>query len=99
MATETNVTAHAVAANDTAESEAHLLEKTQLKACFEMLMSVRLAHPAWFELYDDSLVNTATRAELVELLSSAPNDFTRGLLYGVFGMRLEIEAITGRNFI
>lgn len=52
--------------------------------------------PEWWAFYDEVMPDIAPRADVVELLRTAPNDAARMLIYGKFTMRLEIAAITKR---
>jgi hypothetical protein len=57
-------------------------------------------HPEWYATYNEVLPDSAaTRAELAELWATAPTEFAKGLIYGKFGMRLEIAAHTGIPFV
>jgi hypothetical protein len=73
-------------------------EQEAIELCDRKMHELSTKHPAWFELYDETLPDNAPRAEVVELMATAPTDFAIGLLYGKFTMRLELEAITGRPF-
>lgn len=66
--------------------------------CDDKMAELRRIHPAWYELFDDTLPDNAPRSEVVELMHSAPNDFALGLMYGKFTMRQELAAVTGREF-
>jgi hypothetical protein len=52
----------------------------------------------WYFQYQALEIESCTRAELVNLLASAPTDYVAGLVAGKFQMRLAIESITGRPF-
>lgn len=80
-----------VGADATAEGQA-------LSTCEKKLNDVRAKFPDWYELLEETFPDNAPRAEVVELLQSAPNDFAMGLMFGKFSMRLELEAVTGRAF-
>jgi hypothetical protein len=73
-------------------------EVTAIARCDQKMNELKEQHADWFELFDDTLPDSAPRAEVVELMMSAPNDFALGLMYGKFTMRLELEAVTGRDF-
>lgn len=66
--------------------------------CDTKMQEVQRIHADWFELFEDTLPDSAPREEVIELMLSAPNDFALGLMYGKFTLRLELEAITGRAF-
>lgn len=74
------------------------LESQAMFSCERSMQDLQARHPDWFELYDDTVPDNAPRADVVELLASAPNDFAKGLMYGKFTMRVELEAVTGRAF-
>jgi hypothetical protein len=74
-------------------------EQAALLACAQKMKHLQAAHPDWFALYEETLVNTARRAEIVELMHSAPTDFSLGLMHGVYAMRIELEAVTQRQFL
>lgn len=73
-------------------------ETSAIASCAGDMLSLRASHPDWFALYDDTDTDSCLRAELVELMATAPTLFARGVCYGKFTMRIEIEAITGRPF-
>lgn len=73
-------------------------EAAAITRCDKSMQDLQVQHPDWFELFDDTLPDSAPRAEVVELMHTAPNDFARGMMYGKFTMRLELEAVTGRAF-
>lgn len=85
--------APAVAAPSYYEAEIMALQR-----CDQQMTALQKTHSEWYELFEDALPDSACRADLVELLASAPNAFALGLLYGKYTMRLEIEALTGRPF-
>lgn len=73
-------------------------EQTAIVRCDTRMKELQQSHPDWYELFDDTLPDTAPREEVVELMLSAPNDFAMGLMYGKYTMRLEMAAVTGREF-
>lgn len=73
-------------------------ELLAVQACDLKMQALQLAHPEWYEHFEDTFPDSAPRAEVVELMRTAPNDFAHGLMYGKFTLRLEIEAMTGRAF-
>lgn len=79
-------------------SQAPRNEIDATRRCDLKMQDLQRGHPDWYELFDDTLPDSAPRQEVVELMMSAPNDFAMGLMYGKFTMRLEIEAMTGRAF-
>lgn len=82
--------------NQTAKTQSP--EETAIARCDTRIKELQQSHPDWFELFDDTLPDNAPRSEVVELMLSAPNDFSMGLMYGKYTMRLEIAAVTGRDF-
>ena len=81
-----------------ANSPAYILEQESIARCDRAMLDLANKFPDWFELYDETLPDNAPREEVVELMASAPNDFALGVMHGKFGMRLELEAMTGRPF-
>lgn len=71
-------------------------ERSALAQAEKAMMEIERIFPEWFALYEDIFPDSAPRAEFVELLKAAPNEFARGMLYGKYLMRLEIAAITKR---
>lgn len=57
---------------------------------------VRKQHPKWFALYDEAQIHSAPAEELMTLLKTAPDGFTKGLMYGVITSRMEAAAASGR---
>ena len=84
---------------DTAVIDADTRDETlATERCEKKMQELQRLHADWFELFDDTLPDSAPRLEVAELMLSAPNDFALGLMYGKFTMRLELEAMTGRAF-
>lgn len=65
---------------------------------FQQIQELRSTHPEWFAYFEDADPDTAPRAELVELMSSAPNDAVKFFLLGKYMMRITIASVTGREF-
>lgn len=80
------------------EMSAADMERHAEVRCARLMVELERHHPDWYELYEDTSPDTASRADVVELMYSAPTDFALGLLYGKFTMRVEIASITGREF-
>lgn len=76
----------------------HTSEGLALASCEKKMNELRETHPDWYELFEDTFPDNAPRAEVVELMASAPTDFAKGMMFGKFSMRLELEAVTGRAF-
>lgn len=55
--------------------------------------------PDWFAYFEDVQAFSAPKADLMELLRTAPTPFAKGLIYGIVLMRQELAAVTGRDFI
>lgn len=79
-------------------SVAAAAEREVLAKCHASMISLQQSAPDWFAFYEDAQPDSAERAVLVELLRTAPDDFSRGLLYGNFLMRMAIATITQREF-
>lgn len=78
---------------DPAQAESEVLSK-----CHRMMKASDLTDPSWFAKYEDSFPDTAARDEVVELMRTAPDQFSLGVMYGKYLMRQEIAAMTGREF-
>lgn len=62
--------------------------------------AIRTKYPDWYAMYEDVMPDTvATRSEMIELWTTAPTDWAKGLIYGKFTLRLEIAAHTGIAFV
>ncbi|EJL76621.1 hypothetical protein AB4142_05885 [Variovorax sp. 2RAF20] len=60
---------------------------------------IRREHPAWYARYDDLMPDTtANRSEMAELWATAPTPWAAALIYGKFGLRLEISVHAGMPF-
>ena len=73
-------------------------EEQVLDSCHRDLLRLQHAAPDWFAYYDDAQPDSAERAVLVDLLKTAPDDFAKGLMYGLFIMRQNIAGMTQREF-
>jgi hypothetical protein len=80
--------------NTTATDQAQAMERAARE-----LEATRTKHPEWFYRYEEMMPYCAQRAEVVELMHSAPTAFCLGLLYGKFTMRFELAMVTGRPFV
>ena len=56
------------------------------------------ASPDWWALFEAIDPDIASREEVLELLDTAPNDFTRGVIYGKLSMRIQMAMVTGIPF-
>lgn len=54
--------------------------------------------PVWAASFDATDIFVCERQLLATLLSTAPNAFAAGVLFGVFSMRQEVAQITERPF-
>ena len=62
--------------------------------------TIRTKYPDWHAMYEDVMPDTvATRSEMIELWTTAPTDWAKGVMYGKFTLRLEIAAHTGIAFV
>jgi hypothetical protein len=69
-----------------------------VKNMFSEIETLKETHPEFFAYFEDVDPDTAPRAELVDLMASAPNDQVKFFLFGKFTMRLTLAAVTGREF-
>lgn len=53
---------------------------------------------AWVESFEEGDLLFCTRAELEDLLCTAPNTYFEGLLFGRYTLRESLAALTGRPF-
>lgn len=74
------------------------LETELVNRLNQRIASLRQTNPEWFAYLEDVDPDTARRAELVDMMASAPNDLLLGFLYGKFTNRLVLATITGREF-
>jgi len=73
-------------------------EERLVQSCAARLDHAMQTSPEWFAYFDDVQALSANRADIAELLRCAPDEFTRGLMYGIYIMRSEMALITGRDF-
>ena len=77
----------------------HYMQQLEARATLECsgeMEELRTQFPDWFALYEDMQPDTAGCEEVLALLTSAPNAFSKGLMMGKFSIRMEYAAITGR---
>jgi hypothetical protein len=55
--------------------------------------------PSWWLEYEHTETDICSRAELLSLLETAPTPMARGVIFGKWLMRIEIENVTGRPFL
>lgn len=73
-------------------------EELVVQACFSQIQSLRDTHPEYFAYFEDVDPDVASRADLLDLIASAPTDAVKFFLLGKFTMRMAIAAVTGREF-
>lgn len=54
---------------------------------------------AWAEAFEEGDLSNCSRAELEDLLCTAPNTYFEGLLFGRYTLRESLAALTGRPFV
>jgi len=74
----------------------HSEESAAVTRCHAQLTNL---DPAWLARMDDAHLPTADRSTIIDLLQTAPDEFTRGLMYGQVLARLELAQATGRPFV
>lgn len=50
---------------------------------------------AWMDSMDPY---TASRSDMIDLMESAPSPVVKGMLWGIFTMRIQMAAVTGRAY-
>lgn len=73
-------------------------ESVVVRDLFADIASLKDTHPDYFAYFDDVDPDTATREELLDLMTSAPNERVKYFLFGKYSMRLTIASVTGREF-
>lgn len=73
-------------------------EDAIVKEMFGQISNLRDTHPGFFAYFEDVDADTASRADLVDLMASAPTDQIKFYLFGKFTMRMMIASVTGRDF-
>lgn len=71
-------------------------EDSILKTMFAEIEGLRETHPEYFAYFEDVDPDTAPRAELVDLMASAPNAQVKYFLFGKYTARLAQATATGR---
>ncbi len=74
-------------------------EDRLIRACASQLELATDLAPEWFAYFEDSQAFSAPKADVLELLRSAPTPFAAGLMYGIYLMRQELALMTGRDFV
>lgn len=82
---------------DTSKPEASR-EQAILARAHAQWMALRASDPEYFAYMEDANPMLARRAELLDLMDRAPSESVFMYLFANFSMRLEIAAITGREF-
>lgn len=73
-------------------------EDRLVQSCAARMEQAMQTSPDWFAYFEDVQAMSASRADVLELLRCAPDEFTRGLMYGIYLMRSELALVTGREF-
>lgn len=76
----------------------NLRENAIVREMFAEIEKLKQTNPEYFAFFEDADPDTATRAELVDLMASAPNDLVKYFILGKFTMRMTIASVTGREF-
>ena len=64
----------------------------------EIMAALQRSHPTYFAYMDDANPMLARRSEILDLMEKAPNDAIFMYLVANFNLRLELAAVTGREF-
>lgn len=72
---------------------------TQIPQMLAQIEDLRRTHPEFFAYFEDTELDTASRAELVDLMASAPDDKVRFYIFGKYNARLSLAGATGRAFL
>jgi hypothetical protein len=67
----------------------------------EQFRQLELSHPQWADLYETADFSSPSNPDVMELLSTAPNGFAAGLIYGKISVLRSIESAEsyrGHNF-
>lgn len=88
-----------VAAFETPMGDASAQERHALALAEAEMAKLETQFTQWWALFDDTSPYMAPRAEVVELMETAPNAFALGVFYGLYTMRLEIAAMTKREWV
>lgn len=74
------------------------VEQSILKRVEGLWESLRASHPEYFAYLEDVDPDLATRAEMLDLMNSAPTQDILMFVYAKFTTRIQIASITGRAF-
>lgn len=77
--------------------QAQQSEQSILASCHAAMAKLQYKAPDWYAHYEDAQPDSAEKDVLLELLRTAPDDFSRGLLYGTLIMQMAIREITQRE--
>lgn len=67
--------------------------------CIREMQSLAGSHPDWWASYEDAQVDVGCeRQVLMDLLSSAPTDLAKGVVFGRILFRQQVASLTGRPF-
>lgn len=75
------------------------LERQLVKRAESLLDALRKTDPEYFDFMEDANPMLATRADLRRLMERAPNDSVFMYVFANFSTRLELAAVTGREFV
>lgn len=78
---------------DTFKEEARLMAM-----CDQELAPIRSQFPDWWAYFEDLDPDICDRADLFELIATAPTPLVRQYLHGKLSLRMAIAQITGRAF-
>lgn len=73
-------------------------EAALVQSLFADIASLKETHADYFAYLEDVDPDTAPRAELLDMMRSAPNKSIQFYLFGKYTFRLNMAAITGRDF-
>lgn len=72
-------------------------EDALARKMFAALGSLRITHPVYFARFDDAAVDTASRAELFNLLQTAPTDNVKFFIFGKLCTQIALASIAERH--
>ena len=72
-------------------------EEALVTKMFAALDSLRRTHPDYFERFDDAAIDTASRAELFNLMQSAPSDNVKFFIFGKHCTHIALGSIAERH--
>lgn len=72
---------------------------TQISQMLAQIGDLSRTHPNYFNLFEDTCLDSAPREELVKLMASAPNDLVKFYVFGRYNARVALAGATGRAFL